>query len=198
MNKPGYRLVLTAALLISMIASSRPTIASHVNSYPTNTPNQIAAPSTLYPLLYTINASNALLVKDKDEHLHLTLKGVHHNLSYKSNTMPGQKTNGIQTINGFVKKWQAKKENPSVEADVTGVQINHKTFGHTEFYAKVLLSNPTYDAKKKELRFDVVSNSPLTIDGSAKFHNPMIFINGCSLCDCEKTVSACDVLVLGS
>lgn len=185
-KKKRIYLISSISILITLLGSIQLTATEE--SVQTNTPSGIASPRNAYPLLFTINADNAFLIKKNDQHYELILEDIYKNIVY-TYSYPHKK-NGILSTDKFINAW--KLMNREVTADVTGIQINPNTIGHTQFYASVLLKNPIQNTKMGEIAFDLISKKyRLNVFRSARFENVTIFINGCDLCDCGKEEIRC-------
>jgi len=162
-------------------------VTAVANSPLLNTTNEIPVPSERYPLLYTIHAKNATLLHHKNQtsseaSYQLVLHQVHPRISYVFADLSEQ---GTQSTSDFIQLW--KQQN--VRADVTGIQVDHHTIGHTQFYTKALLSHPIYHAQRKELVFDLIPvKEPIHMEKIAFFDNATLFINGCTLTECKKKI----------
>jgi hypothetical protein len=148
----------------------------------TNTPNSIAAPSTSHPLSYIISADSASLIQRSGSEFKLILNHIDENVSYTS--MNKNKSSGLMPIINFIKLWDRKKD-INVQSDITGVQVNNKTFGHTQFYATALLKNPNYVSD--QLIFELIPIKPIIKMQTprADLKNVTVYINGCDLVDCS-------------
>jgi hypothetical protein len=174
--------VLSVFLSLTYTSVAKATIEK--DSFKTNTTNEISAPHSSHRLLYTLNADDGFLKKAKGQHYLLTLKGLHEKVVFKIKKIADIKNSGTLSSGKFISLWLDKAGNNIVNADVTGVQINHKTIGHTQFYASVLLSGPHYNKKENELSFDLLDEkSAINAPADAEFHNVTIFVDGCDIGD---------------
>lgn len=168
--------------LASFICCIQLTYAKHIDDETvTNTPNQVATPTKDYPILYTIHSATALLERKNAKSFQLVLEQVFNTTNFKQAMDHEQKTSLLNTRK-FIDLWQTYYREELIAADITGIQVNNKTIGHTQFYIRALLGNPFYDAKKEKLYFHTVKLlTPIHIHQSARFDNATIFINGCTL-----------------
>lgn len=174
-----YFQFMTSVLMVSLLA-----YASLNNAAEINTPNEIPVPRKNYPVLYTLNAKTAILLKNDDNHYQLILEAVDDKINFRyKNKM------SVQPVKNFINLWQLHASQ-GVEADITGIQVNNQSFGHTQFYASLMLSHPLYNFKIHEIVFDVINiQSKIKIKQPAQFDNVTLFINGCTLYTCANKFS---------
>lgn len=185
------KLILKKRLIIVLIACIMTQI---VFAYPTTTASAVASPKKSYPLLFVMHAKNALLIKRSDTEYQLTLNGVYNRINYNMTEYPLK--NGMFKTDSFLKLWPSNSSY-KVQADITGIQVNNKTIGHTQFYTTALLNQPRYNIKKNQLIFTLkLFNTRINVDKYARFDNVAVFINGCTLCQCLPEKIECDHLLL--
>lgn len=185
------RLLLKTLLIIVLIKCNMP---QAILAYPTTTANAVASPKKSYPLLFVMHAKDALLIKRSETEYRLILNGVYPRVNYTMSEY-SLKDSMYETAS-FLKLWPANS-NYKVQADITGIQTNNKTIGHTQFYTTALLNQPRYNIKKNQLTFKLkLFNTRINVDKYARFDNVTIFINGCTLCQCLPEKIMCDHLLL--
>ncbi|MCC2666192.1 MAG: hypothetical protein K0S63_108 [Gammaproteobacteria bacterium] len=172
--------------IVSNIVFVKDTIA--VSEPPTvNNSDNIPAPHTTYPLLYTMHAKKAVLIKNKENYT-LVLQGLYDDVNYKFSST---NVSGTLETKKFLTMWQSKAKK-DVEADVTGLQKDSTTIGHSQFYIRALLSDPL-SLNKHQLKLTLLITHPkLDISKNIDMENVSLFINVCSLCFCNKTKITCD------
>lgn len=141
----------------------------------------IPAPKHIYPTSYTLNAEKATLIRNKNHTFTLVLDNIHNKVIYKYNNLTPPE-NGTLGISTFVHLWLDKQDAVAIPADITGVQKNNKTIGHTQFYLSALIANPTYNADEKTLKIDVKLNTQENFAHTiTKMESVSIFIDGSNL-----------------
>jgi hypothetical protein len=152
-----------------------------------NNSDTIPAPHTTYPLLYTMHAKKAVLVKNKENYT-LELQGLYDDVNYKFSS---SNVSGILKTKKFLTMWQSKAKK-NVEADLTGLQKDSTTIGHSQFYVRALLSHPIYLNKHKLKLTLLITHPKLDISKNVEMENASLFINVCSLCFCNDKKITCD------
>lgn len=181
-------------LSLLLILGCSPTFATPtliVDNATLNTTNEIATSHKNHRLLYTIHALSAVLQADNRGNLQLVLQGVTEQMNYRNNFKQNKKI-GLTRVGNFIEEWNSNGPEKVVEVDLTGVQVNNNTMGHTQFYASTLLGKPTYDPARHELIFNFVKLlTKVNLQNHARFDNATLFLNGCNLCDCERDAQQC-------
>ncbi len=193
MKKTFFHLLKTRAIWLCLFLGMAFNVtfvkgAIAVSEPPTvNTSDNIPAPHTTYPLLYTMHAKKAVLIKNKKNYT-LVLQGLYDDVNYKFSST---NVSGTLETKKFLTMWQSKAKK-NVEADVTGLQKDSATIGHNQFYIRALLSHPTY-LNKHKLRLTLLIRHPkLDISKNVDMKNASLFINVCSLCFCNDKKITCD------
>jgi hypothetical protein len=170
-------------LVVGLLAWQVGAVA-HATTANVSTP--ISAPKQSYPLLYTVNAKFAGLVRSVNGY-HITLHGTEPQVVFKN----AEGKSGVVSIQQFVKYLQNKSA--VIKADVTGVQVNQKNMGQETFNSSFILSKVVLSTRDNILRFEATPENPedLRPEKLVRFDNATVFINGCSVCECSAANENC-------